>query len=179
MKKELLIKDLVGETRLWGRESGRRVRALIEGELDNISRESVLILDFSGIEVMDVSFASEVVSKLLLLAPNLEDKFVQLRNLSSVSRENLIPALKQIDAIAVELSPKKQLIGNSSPLDIESFDTILGFKQPVSASQLSTKLGIRITAVNERVGKLVRKGVVRRTRSTSEAGRDQYLYSVP
>ena len=59
-----------------------------------------------------------------------------------------------------------------------TFDAIVRAKEPITAAELSSQLDVNLTAMNERLSKLARMGLVRREKGTSPAGREQYLYAV-
>jgi predicted transcriptional regulator len=70
------------------------------------------------------------------------------------------------------------LIGKFHPADQETFAAIVASNEPISAGVLSKQLGINLTAMNERLSKLISLALVRREIATSAAGREQYEYRV-
>ncbi len=53
------------------------------------------------------------------------------------------------------------LIGDVNQIDLATFDMIQSAKDPISSKDLVEKLKIKLTAVNERVTKLVKSSVVK------------------
>jgi predicted transcriptional regulator len=73
---------------------------------------------------------------------------------------------------------KLGLLGKVHPADEATFVGILGAGEAVSAGALSRKLEVNLTAMNERLAKLSNLGIVRREKSSSASGREQYVYMV-
>jgi predicted transcriptional regulator len=69
-------------------------------------------------------------------------------------------------------------LGKLHPADQTTFDAIAQAREPITAAELSGQLGVNLTAMNERLSKLARLGLVRREKGISPAGREQYLYAV-
>jgi len=72
-----------------------------------------------------------------------------------------------------------ELIGKAHPADVETFNALSQLRRPTTAAALADMFRVNLTAMHERLNKLVEAGVMRREASTSAAGRVQYLYSVP
>ena len=70
-----------------------------------------------------------------------------------------------------------QLIGKVHPTDEDTFRAVAAAKRPVSASAIGEDLGVALTAMNERLTKLTKLGLVRRQPALSAAGREQYEYT--
>jgi predicted transcriptional regulator len=71
-----------------------------------------------------------------------------------------------------------RLIGKVHQFDRETFTGILEAGEAVSASALGKKLDVSPTAMNERLSKLNSLGVIRREKSSSASGREQFIYKV-
>ena len=69
-----------------------------------------------------------------------------------------------------------ELIGKVHPSDLETFAAIVKVKAPATAAALEDQLEVNLTAMNERLSKLVGLGVIRRRKAVSPAGREQYEY---
>lgn len=78
------------------REVGRQTKETICTELDRLSPNSILDLDFSDIRFMDVSCADEIVVRVLarLEAGEFPDRFITLSNVGVQHKENIEAALK-------------------------------------------------------------------------------------
>lgn len=165
---------------LWTRERAREIRARLVALLENLREGDALVVDAQGVEVFDYSFANELFGKTILSLPNEHPgRFFLVENLTTYTHENLAKALESLSLMMIERKGKKlQLIGKVHPADVETFNAIIQTKGPVHATALKDKLGVTLTAMNERLSKLTGMGVVRRERAVSAAGREQYQYAV-
>ena len=180
MEKRLGLLKLGGSKQLWTREKARELRKDIDKTLEGLEPGGALVLDIQGVEVFDYSFANELFGKTILsLANEYKNRFFIVENLSDYTRENLDKALESLNMIMIERKKGNlQLIGKIHPADSQTFDLIKDSPKPVTAIELKDKLGINLTAVNERLSKLTEQGVLRREQGVSEAGRQKYIYSV-
>jgi hypothetical protein len=106
-------------------------------------------------------------------------RFVVVEDLTEYTRENLGKALEALGVVMIERRKgKPELIGKFHPADQETFQALVEAREPVSAVALSKKLGINLTAMNERLAKLSGLGLARREKGSSAAGREQYEYQV-
>ncbi len=167
-------------THLWARETARPIRARLLDALELLRTGDVLTIDASGVEVFDFSFAAELFAKALArLGADYPDRFVIVEGLSESARENLNQALEASNLIIIERQRDElRLLGKVHPFDGETFKAILDAGEAVSAAALGKKLDVNPTAMNERLSKLNTLGVVRREKSSSASGREQYIYKV-
>lgn len=165
---------------LWTREKARPIAQTVEDMLDELEPGDIVVLDTDGVEVFDFSFANELFGRPLLALPNrYQGRFLVVENLNEYTRENLSKALESLGIPMIERKGKKlRLLGKCHPVDEETFGTIAHFKGPVTSNQLSNKLGLQINAINERLTKLVNLGLVRRDRTASSSGREQFQYTI-
>ena len=168
-------------SRLWTRELAREVRADLHHQLETLRAGDSLIVDLEGVETFDYSFANELFGRTLLVLPkDFPGTFLIVENLTEYTRENLENALSCIGLMVIEkVGHTLRLLGKVHPADEETFDAIIKAKSPVTASGLKEQLGVGLTAMNERLGKLLALGLLRRERIVSTAGREQYRYFVP
>jgi len=180
MEKRFRVADSYGE-HLWTRDTGRRARQELEKQLEVMEPGNTLVIDLDGVQVFDYSFASEFFGKALLaLHREFPDRFLLVENLTNYTHENLVQALEGLGLAMVERKKGKlNLIGKVHPTDLETFRAIERSKVPVTSNYLKDKLEINLTAVNERLSKLADMSIVRRSKRTSAAGREQYEYSIP
>jgi response regulator of citrate/malate metabolism len=181
MEKKISLHQLSGSKQLWTREKARELRQEIDKALASSGPGDAVVLDIEGIEVFDYSFANELFGKTILsLTHEYKSRFFIVESLSNYTRENLDKALESLNMIMIE---RKQgnltLIGKVHPADNQTFDLIKNSTKPVTATELKDKLHINLTAVNERLSKLVQFGVVMRETGISGAGRQHYVYSGP
>ena len=165
---------------LWTRELGRTIRQEAERALERMREGGVLVIDAKQVEVFDYSFANELFGRLLLrLSTEHAGRFVIVENLTDYARENLVKALESLGLLIIERrGGKLHLLGKVHPSDEETFHAILRERGPATASGLKDHLRVNLTAMNERLTKLLNLGVVRREKVTSPAGREQYQYRV-
>lgn len=167
---------------LWTRDLAREIRGVLQGMLDTLALGDVLVIDLEGIEAFDFSFANELFGRTLLNLPiESPGRFVVVTHLNPYTRENLAQALASLGLIIVEEEEEDTyaLLGKVHPTDQATFEAVAQAGKPVAATELADRLGVTLTAMNERLSKLVRLAIVGREKSISPAGREQYLYSVP
>jgi len=164
---------------LWTRDLAKKVRAELTKLLEGADPGASVIIDADGVDVFDYSFANELFGKTLLSLPNEHPgRFLIVENLSPYTMENLDRALESLSLAMIERKGKKvNLIGKIHQAYLETFMLIAKAKEPMIANTVKDRLNINLTAANERLTKLVGMGLLRRERGTSEAGREQYLYS--
>jgi len=167
-------------SQLWTRDLARTIRGEVEKLLEKAQAGDTVIIDLKGVEAFDYSFANELFGTAILrLSKEHPDRFLVVDNLTSYIRENLSKALESLGLIMIERKGGKlQLLGKMHPADQETFHAIERAGEPVTAAALKDKLGINLTAVNERLTKLSGLSVIRRKASVSTAGRQQYEYTV-
>lgn len=165
---------------LWTRTLAQKIRLDIEELLWSIDIGTAVVIDAEGVEVFDYSFANEFFAKLMHRLPvEFPGRFVVVSHLTPYARENLEQALESLNLLMIERhGTSVQLLGKTHPTDIDTFNAIWKAKGAVTVAELSNQLGLSATAINERVSKLTRLGVVRREKAVSDAGRGQFEYRV-
>jgi hypothetical protein len=168
-----------GGPQLWTRHRAREIRSDVIAELERLEVGDVLVIDTKDVEVFDYSFANELFGKTLLSMPiDYPGRFVVVENLTEWTRENLSRALEALNLAIIERAESRlHLLGKVHPTDEQTFAKLADAQQPMTATQLKDDLHVTLTAMNERLAKLVRLGLVRREKSVSSAGREQYEYS--
>jgi|HubBroStandDraft_1064217.scaffolds.fasta_scaffold125905_2 hypothetical protein len=166
--------------RLWTREKARQIRSRLASILERLEAGDVLVVDATGVEVFDFSFANELFGKTISsLAAEYPGRFMIIENLTEYASENLSKALESLNLMMIERKHGKfGLLGKVHPADQETFAEIVAAGQAVSAGTLSKKLDVNLTAMNERLSKLASLGLVRREKGSSAKGREQYVYRV-
>lgn len=167
-------------TQLWTRQTAQGVRTDLNAALARMTNGDTLVIDARDVEVFDYSFANELFGKAILSLPmEFPGRFVVVEHLSTYTRENLDQALASLGLVMMERRGKKiSLLGKVHPADQATFDAILRTRAAITAVTLAEQLQVNLTAMNERLAKLTRLGLVRRERSLSAAGREQYVYTV-
>lgn len=164
---------------LWTREVAREIRPELIKLLESSERGDRIVIDTSGVEVFDYSFANEFFGKTQLSLHNeYPGRFLVVENLSTYTRENLAKALESLNMAMIESSHGKfELIGKAHPAYQQTFSAVLKARSPVTVSAIRDQLEINLTAASERLNKLTHMGLIRREKAASVAGREQYLYS--
>jgi hypothetical protein len=178
VEKEFALKKFGAQ--LWTREKARPIRSRLGDVLESLRAGDVLAIDASGVEVFDFSFAAEFFGKTLsTLGVKYPGRFLIVEGLTDCARENLHQALEGLNLLMIERQADGlRLLGKVHPAAAATFAAILGSGEAVSAGALSRKLGVNLTAMNERLSKLSNLGIVRREKSSSASGREQYMYKV-
>lgn len=166
---------------LWTRETAAKIRIEIETVVRDLPEGEVVAIDARGVKVFDFSFANELFGRLIHDLPQMApSKFIVVERLTGYARENLEKALESIGlAILERRDGKLSLLGKKGAADEDTFQAIARHTKPVSAAVLAEELGTNPTAMNERLTKLTRLGVIRRQKVASPAGREQYAYQAP
>jgi hypothetical protein len=168
-----------GVTHMVTRETGQAVRAHIARALGQLEPGAVATLDFTGVGVVDFSFADECLAKLLtrLIAGEFGLKYVRLAGLGASQRENIQVALerKRLPALLVHADDTWDCLGTITPHLRETLTTVMSRRQ-VSARDLAGLLDLELTASSTRLGALHRQRLVRRhERAIGEGGRE-FIY---
>jgi hypothetical protein len=176
MEKRIFLKTYGSQ--LWGRAKARQVRFALNQTLENLNPGDTLVVDHDSVEAFDITFATELLAKLTaLVVTEHAGRFIVVENLNECTRENLNVALERLGlAMIVREGEQLALIGRVNASDSETFAECIAVGGVVSATLMSTRLGITLTAMNERLTKLTAMGVVRRERGSSASGRTQYEY---
>jgi hypothetical protein len=178
MEKRLKLRQYGSQ--LWGREKARQIRSRVAAILGALETGDVLVIDAAAVEAFDFSFATELFAKTLMtLAAESPGRFLIVENLNECTDENLNKALESVNVVMIERRETYlNLLGKVHPADRETFVAIVKAGEAVSAGMLSRDLEVNLTAMNERLSKLTSLGIVRREKSSSATGREQYVYHV-
>jgi hypothetical protein len=178
MEKKFALKRFGDQ--LWTRETARPIRAQLSDILETMREGDVLVVDASGVDIFDFSFASELFVKAVSrLGVDHPGRFVVTEGLTESARENLNQALEASNLIMIERQGHELcLLGRVHQFDRDTFTGIVEAGEAVSAAALGKKLDVSPTAMNERLSKLNNLGVIRREKSSSASGREQFIYKV-
>ncbi|HZN72707.1 MAG TPA: STAS-like domain-containing protein [Micromonosporaceae bacterium] len=160
------------------RERGRRMREDVEGRLAQVAPGDALVLDFSGVEGITVSFGDELVAKLILgrESGDFADRGMVIEGAGEDVRETLesVLARRKLAAVAINASAQPEMLGEQGWLR-ETLDAALRL-QSFSASQLAGQVGITPQAANNRLRVLVASGAVAKERGVPEGGGKEFSY---
>ncbi len=196
----------------WGKQlamrpQGRRVQQELDTLLRQLPPNSVLVVDFAGVEMMDYSFADEALGAIFsrMSAREYPDRYIVLASgegeLDSALLENVDVALRQRDVAALVLpkdhiSEASDTISSALPIVLRAeaaedwrvagtlpqhlVDTLRAVmeKQQVTVRELADELKIDSpTACNNRIARLHQLRLVRREAAIVPEGGRQYFYS--
>jgi uncharacterized protein DUF4325 len=164
---------------LWTRQTAQGVRGDLYAALARLASGDTLVIDVRGVEVFDYSFANELFGKTVLSLPtDFPGRFVVVEHLSPDTREDLNQALESLGLAMIERRGRKvSLLGKVHPADQATFAAVMRAGNAITAATLAEELAVNLTAINERLAKLTKLGLVRRERGLSAAGREHYLYT--
>lgn len=150
----------------------------MEEALSKLPEDGVLLLDFEGIVAISPSCADEFLGKLYssITAGEHGDRAIFLRRFTSDHQEVLEPILKRREVVAAKLSGGGiRLVG--APAHLE--DTLLTARRlkRFRASELASRLGLTISAMDNRLAKLWRSHLVRRESVAAPHGGREYSYT--
>lgn len=163
---------------LHGREKGRLVREDFVRVLESSPADTVLPVDFSGIEFIDFSCADELVSKLVMrLSTDLAGRHIVLTNLSEEVQENIAAALelRQLVCLA-ESHGAVKVLGRLHPELLKTYE-VARKRGRITARDLVSAFGLRISAGSNRLTKLSQLGLLARAHGEAiERGGRHYVY---
>jgi len=166
-----------GENKLWGREKAKRIREQIL-EYFAMSNNSILHIDFTGIDIVDFSFATEGIAVLIArLSGELSGKNIIFSHMKPLVKENVSAALEKADLCALVLEEKNRwsLIGKCSEPIRETFEALVNLKS-ADTPALAGATNSNVHSINNRLKVLMSLGLVKRTKITAPSGGTQYIY---
>ncbi len=165
-------------TRFWGRDIGKDLREQIINDWLK-SEDDILLIDFTGVEIVDFSFSSEVIAVLISrLSGELFGKHVVLTGLNNFVQENVAMALEKAEICSIVWSQhfnQCELIGKCSDGLLQLFTLIRDLKKTDSPS-LANTLNTTVQVINNRLRILTNLGLVKRVDVTAPTGGKQYEY---
>lgn len=160
------------------RERGRRVREDIERHLARTARGETLVLDFSGVEGITVSFGDESVAKLVVArtSGDFVNRGMVVEGANEDVRETLESTLtrRKLAIVSVQPSGGPEILGENEwlPETLKAAIDLGTFR----ASDVGDRLGITPQAANNRLKLLVASGAVARERVVPDGGGKEYSY---
>jgi hypothetical protein len=170
----------VGESSMFlaTRERGRRMREEVEGLLAKVAPGGALVLDFSGVEGITVSFGDELVAKLILgrESGDFADRGMVIEGAGEDVWETLesVLARRKLAAACLNASAQPEMLGEQSWLR-QTLAAALEL-QTFNATQLAARVGITPQAANNRLRVLVASGAVAKERAVPEGGGKEFSY---
>lgn len=157
------------------RQEGQRVRPDIEAELRATPEKEVLLLDFTGVEVMSHSFADEIIAIPLsrLVAGEHGEKYLVVRIGRDEVCDDLDGALRKRGLTLLRLHGADRnnwsVLGSLSQ-ELQETLRRIGDEGPISTGSLAERLGLKLQACSNRVVELGRQKLIRRGRVEGERG---------
>ena len=163
------------------RSSARTIRESLETKALALDPGDNLVIDFTGVQAMTISFADEFLGKFYtaVAAGDIPAQAVLLQGLHEDTRETVTLCLQRRELVAAEYREGAvQLVAAPEFLvDTYRHASALG---TFRATELSNRLGITPQNANNRLRRLVEGGALRRERvSMSKRGGKEFLYTVP
>ena len=161
--------------RVGTRSEGQRVKAEIDAALRRTRETDVLLVDFSGVEVMSHSFADEVIAIPLsrLVAGEYGEKYIVARIERDDICEDVAAALRKRGLSMLRIrgatSRNCQPLGAIS-VELKGTLDVIAKHGPVSTGDLAKRLGLKLQACSNRVVELGRQRLIRRDRVEGERG---------
>jgi uncharacterized protein DUF4325 len=162
------------------RDRGRRVRDDIEDKLAATPVGGALVLDFSEVEGVTVSFGDECIAKLILarMTGDYVDRGLLIEGCNEDVWETLdaVLARRKLSAVGVAASEELSVLGGQSwlPETLKAALALRSFK----AADLAERLKLTPQAANNRLKTLVASGAVIRERIVPEGGGKEFGYRV-
>lgn len=163
------------------RSKARAVRDSLEKQIASPASDSTVIIDFSGVGAMTISFADEFLGKFYtsVAAGDISAAAIVLRGLNDETQETISVCLERRDLVAAVVEGGGvRLVAAPAFLD-ETYRHAANLKT-FRANDLSDRLGVTLSNMNNRLKRLAAGGALRRERSaTPNRGGKEFIYSVP
>lgn len=143
------------------------------------SEDRVLELDFEGLIAISPSCADEMIGRLYseLADGEMGERIAFLVNLSDDHEEVLSPILKRRGVIAPKLTSKGVSFLGAPPHLLDTYRLAKSLGE-FRAADLASKSGLSVPAANNRLARLLKTHLVRRTETNAPHGGREYLYSI-
>jgi hypothetical protein len=162
------------------RGTGRRVREALGELLEGLPGGGVLYVDTRGVELMDYSFADEALGILVsrVAAGEYGDRHVVLVEEDRELLENIEASLRQRDLAMVRVDEPDtvpKIVGEVPEHLVETLRVIYEVGS-ITNADLAARLGLNHTACNNRATRLLKLGLIHRSKNTAAPGGRQYSY---
>lgn len=171
---DILRKHDLG-SRVGLREEGQRVKADIEAAIRAMKEKDVLLIDFTGVEVLSHSFADEIIALPLsrLVAREHGEKYLVIRIDKDELCEDLEGALRKRDLALLRLRGSGRrawtVLGALSD-ELRETLKVIGDEGPIATGSLAERMGLKLQACSNRVVELGKQHLIRRSRVEGERG---------
>jgi hypothetical protein len=164
------------------RDYGRRAFPILEAALLTVPFGQALTLDFTGVSLMDTSFADETVVELAvrLRAGDYGDRFLVLRQPSAATIDNLEGTVaRRASKVTILISTANGMhfIGHVQPNLVEAWNMVVR-EGSLTARSLADQLELAINTASMRLIKLYKSRLLSRYEEITQGGR-QHIYQIP
>ncbi len=160
------------------RKLGEKVRSALSALLDQRREPAVLELDFTGVAIVDYSFADEVIVRSLvsMLAKSHGEKYLVLQGLNPDLGENVAVSLQQRGyGLMVQDGDTWQIIGSSKD-HLQQALVMINQRGCITARDLADDQGLAINTASNRLMDLYRAGLAHRSEKALPGGGKQFVY---
>ena len=161
------------------RPTGQKILERLERDVVQAKDSATVVLDFSGVGVIDYSCADEVIAKFIsrLLANEYGERYLVLKNLSEAQRENIQVALERKNLVALEEENGAwKTIGVINNYLQQTLQIVME-KTSLSSSDLAQILKLELNNVSTRLINLHKLRLVKRVAEVnSERGKSHFIY---
>ena len=188
MEKEIKVYRIVdlmdenltnGSKNMVTRETGRIIREAIEVNIQKEQEEMIIILDFSGIGIIDFSCADEVAAKFIarLNLKEYGDKYLLFSGLTPSQEENITAALekKKLSLLSLKENGGWKLLGILNPYLKDTLDLVMARKS-LTARELADLTGVEINSASTKLLNLNKARLAIRVREALPNGGRQFVY---
>jgi len=188
MEKEIKVYRIVdlmdenltnGSKNMVTRETGRIIREAIEVNIQKEQEEMIIILDFSGIGIIDFSCADEVAAKFIarLNLKEYGDKYLLFSGLTPSQEENITAALekKKLSLLSLKENGGWKLMGILNPYLRDTLDLVMARKS-LTARELADLTGVEINSASTKLLNLNKARLAIRVREALPNGGRQFVY---
>lgn len=163
------------------RPAGKEIKEQIGKRLDKLEPNTVLLIDFSGIDFIDASCADEIVVRTMarIAAGEFIDRFVIYKNIADQHIENIQLALSVSDKLIIAVMASKwRILGSVNKSLRDCLIAIVGHKE-VTARELQKLMGFKtVNEASTKLSKLYELGLIAREpfREPVRGGGRQFRY---
>jgi len=166
------------------RPYGKQAKTIILNRINELLPNDCLDMDFSGIEICDVSFVDEIIVEVQLFLRNNKENLFYVSNINEATLENLEAALfyrekKNNERVPILVNREGELVvvGTLEPNLHETFKQLAKTKE-ITARDIAELNDIAINSASNRLKKLFDLRLVLRQERITLNGKD-HIYQVP
>jgi DNA-binding transcriptional ArsR family regulator len=163
------------------RSRARTIREDLEERIASEPTSELVVIDFSGVEAMTISFADEFLGRFYtaLAAGDVRPVAVLLSGLNEETTEAVTICLERRELAAVNSAGDERRLLGAQEFLAESYQHALELRR-FKAGDFAAALGITPQNANNRLKRLVEAGAVRKERVTPAGrGGKEFSYALP